>query len=146
MENSRPEEPPRAARPEPQAGVAGSEVQAGVAGSAPEAGVVRPQVQAGVAGQAGQAGMAGQAGTVWSEAPTVRAHPHLVLTPVREARVPASAAVTDLAGPVVAGGVALLVTAETGRRVGAPASVTLVCAVASFAAVVGPRLGRFHTS
>lgn len=140
MENSRPEETQRAARPEPQAGVAGP---------VPEAGVVRPEVQAGMAGsevQVGVAGLDGQAGTVWSEAPTVRAHPHLVLTPVREARVPASAAVTDLAGPVVAGGVALLVTAETGRRVGAPASVTLVCAVASFAAVVGPRLGRFHTS
>ncbi|TDB89690.1 hypothetical protein E1264_07325 [Actinomadura sp. KC216] len=84
--------------------------------------------------------------TVWPEAPTLGAHPRLVLTPVPEARVPASAAVTDLAGAVVAGGVALLITAETGRRVGAPPPVTLVCAVASFAAVVGPRLGRFRAT
>ncbi|MFI0409514.1 hypothetical protein [Actinomadura sp. 3N508] len=41
------------------------------------------------------------------------------------------------------GGVALLLTAVIGRRAGAP-PVTLVCAVASFAAVVGPRLGRFR--
>ncbi|TDD37408.1 hypothetical protein E1287_08540 [Actinomadura sp. KC06] len=82
---------------------------------------------------------------VCPEAPTESAHPRLVLTPVPEPRVPASAAVTDLAGAVVAGGVALLITAETGRRVGAPAPVTLVCAVVSFAAVVGPRLGRFRS-
>ncbi|WP_165970515.1 hypothetical protein [Actinomadura sp. 6K520] len=45
----------------------------------------------------------------------------------------------DLVGALVAGGAALLVTAEIGRRVGAPTPVTLVCAVAAFAAVVRPR-------
>jgi hypothetical protein len=86
-----------------------------------------------------QGAAATRAPTEWSEFPTAHAHPRLVLTRVWHADAPSSPPPVDLVGALVAGGAALLVTAEIGRRVGAPTPVTLVCAVAAFAAVVRPR-------
>ncbi|QFG25306.1 hypothetical protein [Actinomadura sp. WMMB 499] len=70
------------------------------------------------------------------EQPTEGAHPRLVLT-----RVPEASGVLSTR-MVLAGIVALTVTAETGRWVGASPRVTLVCSVAALGAVVMRRAGR----
>jgi hypothetical protein len=71
--------------------------------------------------------------------PTEGAHPRLVLTPVPEPRA-AREPWPGATGVVVTGIAVLMITAELGRRAGAPVRLTAVCSAGACAAVVVPRL------
>ncbi|WP_433477777.1 hypothetical protein ACQPZP_12410 [Spirillospora sp. CA-142024] len=74
----------------------------------------------------------------WEE-PTERALPLLMLTPVPGPRAPRGPW-PGTAGAVVTGIAVLVITAELGRRAGAPARLTAVCSAGACAVVVVPRL------
>ncbi|MFI0485209.1 hypothetical protein [Actinomadura sp. 9N215] len=78
---------------------------------------------------------AGGPGVEWDQ-PSERAYPLMMLTPATKARsVQASWPGADW--PVVVTGIAVLViTAELGRRAGAPARMTALCSTVGFAVVV----------
>jgi hypothetical protein len=73
------------------------------------------------------------------ELPTERAHPRLELRRVPGSALPA-APPRRAAGAVVTGIAVLVITAEVGRRSGAPPRLTLLCSVTAFTVVVAPRL------
>ncbi|SFN05834.1 hypothetical protein SAMN04489713_10161 [Actinomadura madurae] len=77
----------------------------------------------------------GRERTAAVEEPTERAHPRLVLTPAAEPRAERE----PRAGAVVSGIVVLLLTAELGRRAGAPARLTAIFCAGACAAVIVPR-------
>ncbi|TDD91438.1 hypothetical protein E1293_02325 [Actinomadura darangshiensis] len=71
--------------------------------------------------------------------PTAAADPYLQLTPVPGPRAPRNPS-AGTAGAVVTGIAVLVITAELGRRAGAPARLIAVWSAGACAVVIAPRL------